>query len=345
MSAIEPRGSSPARQPADRRACLLLLAAVFAGGLPSCSTSDREPVEGIEQIHEADGATLTLKLDRRTLTTVDSLLLTLEVEASESDQVAFPNPTSSFGEFKSAHDEPAAARLGQDGRVTHSHRYTLEPFLPGEFELPSLAVVLNGSSEIKTRPAAVTVTSVLDDPENAELRDIGDPVDVPAPWWWWALGVFAIAAAVAGYLWWRKRKQEGEPPPPPPPPHETALAALQALLAEGLPSKGRIKPFYSRLSDLLRRYIEDQFGLRAPEQTTEEFLEAMRHSHAIEHAHKNLLKEFLHHADMVKFAELTPEPQDAEHAADSARRFIEQTIPKSEPLEETAAGGGDRLLF
>ena len=83
--------------------------------------------------------------------------------------------------------------------------------------------------------------------------------------------------------------------------------------------------------------MEDRFGLRAPEQTTEEFLEAMRDSYAIERAHKDLLKEFLRHADMVKFAELTPGPADAERAADSARRFIEQTIAETDPLQATAA--------
>ena len=327
MSAVGPRG---------RRACRPLAAAALASCLLNCSTAEREPVAGIEQVHEADGATLTLTLDRRALSTADSLLLTLEVEAAESDRVAFPNPAAGFGEFESASDASAPARLGADGRVTRGHRYELEPFLPGEFEIPALTVVLNGSTEIETDPVKVTVNSVLDDPENAELRDIGGPVDVPAPWWWWVLGGAAVAAAVAGYLLWRKRKREAAAPPPPPP-HETALAALRALLAEDLPAKGIFKPFYRRLSGLLRRYMEDRFGLRAPEQTTEEFLEAMRDSYAIERAHKDLLKEFLRHADMVKFAELTPGPADAERAADSARRFIEQTIAETDPLQATAA--------
>ncbi len=326
---------------ARRRRWRRLAAAALAVCLLHCSTAEREPVEGIEQIHEADGVTLTLTLDRRELTTVDNLLLTLEVEAAESDRVAFPNPAAGFGEFESAGDRPAAARLGADGRVTRGHIYEIEPFLPGEFEIPALTVVLNGSTEIETDPLTVTVTSVLDDPENAELRDIGGPVDISAPWWWWALGGLAAAAVVGGYLWYRKRRREATAPSPPLP-HETALAALRALLAEDLPSKGVFKPFYRRLSGLLRRYIEDRFGLRAPEQTTEEFLEAMRDSYAIERVHKALLQEFLRHADMVKFAELTPEPEDAERMADSARRFIEQTIPQPDPLQATAAARAEK---
>lgn len=320
-----------------RRARRLLPAAALVLCAAGCAPADREPAATVEQVREADGATLRLTLDRRELTTVETLLLTLEVEAAESDRVAFPNPAANFGEFEAAGDRPAAARLGEDGRVTRGHSYTLEPFLPGEFDVPSLTVTLNGSTEIATDPVTVTVTSVLDDPESADLRDIGGPVDVPAPWWWWALGgLTAAAAAAMGYFLWRKRKRKAAAPPPLP--HETALAAMRALLAENLPAQGVVKPFYRRLSSILRRYIEDRFGLRAPEQTTEEFLEAMRGSHAVERAHKDLLQEFLHHADMVKFAELTPEPADAERMADSARRFIEQTIPQTEPEREKSAG-------
>ena len=320
-----------------RRLRRLLPAAALALCLAGCSTADHEPAAAVEQVREAEGATLRLTLDRRELTTVETLLLTLEVEAAEADRVAFPNPSAGFGEFQAAGDRPAAARLGADGRVTRGHSYTLEPFLPGDVDIPSLAVVLNGSTEIETDPVTVTVTSVLDAPENAALRDIGGPMDVPVPWWWWALGAAAAAtAATAGYFLWKKRKCK--PGAPPPLPHETALAAMRALLAENLPAQGIVKPFYRRLSNILRRYIEDRFGLRAPEQTTEEFLEAMRGSHAVERVHKALLQEFLRRADMVKFAEWTPEPEDAERMADSARRFIEQTIPRTGPEREKSAG-------
>ena len=133
-----------------RRLRRLLPAAALALCLAGCSTADHEPAAAVEQVREAEGATLRLTLDRRELTTVETLLLTLEVEAAEADRVAFPNPSAGFGEFQAAGDRPAAARLGADGRVTRGHSYTLEPFLPGDVDIPSLAVVLNGSTEIET---------------------------------------------------------------------------------------------------------------------------------------------------------------------------------------------------
>ena len=67
----------------------LLAALALALCLSACAATEETPFEGVEQIHEAEGATLTLTLDRLTLTTVDSLILTLEVEAAESDEIEF----------------------------------------------------------------------------------------------------------------------------------------------------------------------------------------------------------------------------------------------------------------
>ena len=60
---------------------------------------------------------------------------------------------------------------------------------------------------------------------------------------------------------------------------------------------------------MLRHYIEDRFGLRAPEQTTEEFLAELRQKHVFGERQKDLLRAFLEHCDLVKFAELQTEPR------------------------------------
>ena len=59
-------------------------------------------------------------------------------------------------------------------------------------------------------------------------------------------------------------------------PEEIAQAALALLLAENLPGRGLVKEFYLRLTGIVRQYVEDTTGIRAPEQTTEEFLRDMR---------------------------------------------------------------------
>ena len=321
--------------PVPRRLALVACVAVGA-----CATSDEEPANpepAVLRVTESGGARLTLALDRDALTTAGTATLRLEIESAESDAVEFPDSEDGFGEFAVVRDEAAGDRLLEDGRVARGREYVLQPFLPGEYELPALKVVLNGSTEVLTEPVAITVESVLDDPEDAELREIGDPVDMPVPWWWWALSGAGLAAAIAATAWWLRRRKAARRAPRVVTPHEAALAALDALLAAGLPGPEQLGAFYLRLSGIVRRYVEERFGLRAPEQTTEEFLAAMAMSPSIRGDHQRLLRGFLELADMVKFAKFAPRRGEIDASVEAARRFVRQTVP-----DELIAADKDR---
>lgn len=110
-------------------------------------------------------------------------------------------------------------------------------------------------------------------------------------------------------------------------PYEIAIQQLAALREKGLVDKGLIKEFYSEVSDILRLYIERRFMLRAPELTTEEFMDQLRNSDKLTIEYKNLLREFLSHCDMVKFAGLTPSGTDIVNTIESCEKFIEETKP------------------
>ena len=86
-----------------------------------------------------------------------------------------------------------------------------------------------------------------------------------------------------------------------------------------------MEPFYVELSAIVRRYLEDRFELRAPELTTEEFLEAVAASPDITSDHQQLLRSFLRQADLVKFAHTVPGEGAVEESLRSARRFLEET--------------------
>ena len=134
------------------------------------------------------------------------------------------------------------------------------------------------------------------------------------------LGVIS-GAAVAGFFFLRRRTKA---PPPPPPPDEVAWEALRRLVALDLISKGEIERFYVLLSSILRQYIEGRFGVRAPERTTQEFLEEASRSPELGR-HRDRLKEFLELSDMVKFARYEPDPPVIQASFDTVKRFIEET--------------------
>lgn len=299
-------------------------------------TEDLEPA--VAETYEAAGGRLELTLDRSSLSTAESVVLRLAVEADEGATVTFPDSDGGFGEFAVVRDEEVSERLLAGGRVQRVREYVLQPFLPGEYELPPLTVTLNDSDSISSEALTIPVESVLPDPETADLLDIAEPLDMPAPWWWWALGTLLLAVAAGAAWWWWKRRKEKLSAPRVVPPHEIALTALEALLSEGLLAGGAVELFYLRLSDIVRHYIEDQFSLRAPEQTTEEFLAEMSRGPHIRRDHQTLLRDFLVRADMVKFAKFVPAAEETGGAVEAARLFIEQSVPTAVLSAEPESG-------
>ena len=172
-----------------------------------------------------------------------------------------------------------------------------------------------------TTPATVSPASVAND-----IRDIAPPVDIPDPlaWLWWALaGVAVIIAALLFWLWLRKRSTQA-PTIPVIPAHERARRKLE----QALDLYDQPKPFCIIVSDAVRLYLEERFGLRAPERTTEEFLTDLSRSAALIDTQKDSLKEFLSACDMVKFAKYEPQRPELEALYGSALRLIEETEPE-----------------
>ncbi len=107
--------------------------------------------------------------------------------------------------------------------------------------------------------------------------------------------------------------------------HEAAYEALEMLLARGLVEEKRYREFTAEVADILRRYIEDRFGLRAPERTTEEFLVEAGAGLDVDGERKRILADFLVHCDLVKFAALEPSADDVKRTFDTAKDFIDTT--------------------
>lgn len=153
-----------------------------------------------------------------------------------------------------------------------------------------------------------------------DIRDIKGLVPLPHGWWWLWLVLGFGAAAAAFWLW--KRRQPGASAfvAPPPTPYEVAIRELRRLREENPP----VEEFYTRLSDIVRRYLEGQMGLRAPERTTEEFLYEVSRDHSLSAEHRELLGAFLQEADLVKFAKFQPGAEDIQRALDAGEKFVEE---------------------
>jgi hypothetical protein len=157
-----------------------------------------------------------------------------------------------------------------------------------------------------------------------DIHDIKGLVSLPHDLWWLWLLLLVAAAAVMFWVWKRKRPASPIAAVPPPTPYEVAIRALQRLREENPP----VEEFYTRLSDIVRCYLEDQLGLRAPERTTEEFLYEASRDHALSTEHKELLGTFLQESDLVKFARFRPGAGDRQRAFAAAEKFVHDTQPR-----------------
>ena len=149
--------------------------------------------------------------------------------------------------------------------------------------------------------------------------------------------VRTIAAVLIGWWYWRRQRFRIAPAPPQPA-HVLALQALHRLEQQNLIGQQQIDAFYVQLSAILRRYVEWRFRLRAPEQTTEEFLAATLTSGGLLTTHRDALRTFLQHCDLVKFARHEPTADDMQRTFDSAKAFVNQTADDQVVVAADAVG-------
>ncbi|MDP0496280.1 MAG: hypothetical protein Q7Q73_08730 [Verrucomicrobiota bacterium JB024] len=111
------------------------------------------------------------------------------------------------------------------------------------------------------------------------------------------------------------------------------LSEARAILEDGQPDAD--KRFSFAVSDALRGYMERALGLRAPEQTTEEFLATARHNPQLKPSAVAVLGEFLGLCDLAKFARHAFGSDERERLLSTATSFIEK-IDLSEEVGNTA---------
>lgn len=164
---------------------------------------------------------------------------------------------------------------------------------------------------------------------STELKDIKLPVDIPSQlsWLWITLTVLALVVLIALVVVWylRKPKKQAVIEVNPLTAWEKAYARLDNLKLKKLIERPSLKPFYIELSDIIRHYLEERFSLKAPEMTTEEFLESLRTMPVLNEVQKQMLEEFLRTCDMVKFAKHQPSVQEAEKSFELIKALIGQT--------------------
>jgi len=172
------------------------------------------------------------------------------------------------------------------------------------------------------------------------IKPIKGPMKVPITFRemlpWILIGLAAVLLIVF-LIWYVKKRKKKEPifqlkPKVKLLPHELALQELEKLRVRKLWQNGRVKDYYTELTDILRIYVENRFFVPAMEQTTHEILESLIDKADTGKENLERLGTVLMTADMVKFAKARPLPGENEASLEKGIEFVHQTITKAPPI-------------
>ncbi len=323
---------------------LLIAVLSIAACKQKAQTEKKEPetVSGIHKTYDRGPAKCSIDVDKSEITIADRLNLKITVDIDENYDVELPPIGEKMAQFGIVDYHTTAPELSKKGRKLISRTYVLEPFLSGGYTIPAMKIRFGKSGEfdkdahtLETEAIPISVKSILPETlKDMKLHDIQPPVPLPQSmtiWIWTAAACGGlIIFGITGFYFYRKRRNatiiaaEHFLPA-----HEIAFADLEKLVEAKLIEKGQIKPFYHGVSNILRQYIENRFNINAPEQTTEEFLAGLESdtefSGKFPVKFQGLLKNFLKHCDLVKFAAHQPSTDDIQNTFDSCKTFILET--------------------
>lgn len=227
------------------------------------------------------------------------------------------------------------------GRREINRDILLQSFDSGTYRLNPILYVAGG----ETIPSARLVLKVMpvDVDSMKNIHDYADVADVdrrlidylPDFLVDYGLWILAVLAVLGGGTWayfryFRNRDQRKAAKVKVLPPYEKAIHDLDTLRADKLCEQGREKEYYTRLTDILRVYLHDRFGINAMEMTSTQIRHTVEQDETAR-ASKQYVAQVLEIADFVKFAKVRPLPDDNVKAFNAALQFVEDTKPAPEP--------------
>jgi len=225
-----------------------------------------------------------------------------------------------------------------DSNVIVKQQLTLMTFDTGQIQLPAVGLTYAKSFDDPDRLKAYTdpirlysTTMTVD--TTLAYKPLVEPIAAPIQMkevFPWILAVLLLALAVFGVWYWRKHRKvkvdaEGNIIRGPViPPYDKAVDDLKKLREEKMWQSGKVKEYFSSLTDIAREYIEGQFGVNAVEMTTDDILEEIKPLHFPKETYDKL-KDTMEVADLVKFAKYSASTLESDTALSSMTEFVNES--------------------
>jgi hypothetical protein len=232
---------------------------------------------------------------------------------------------------------PVIDSIINGSRLLISTKYLVTSFDSGFYQVPPYYAESKTGSGIKrfySDYSLLEVMRVRIAPADtaSKIFDIIEPYKAPVtigeilPWIFIAIVASVLIWFIYKYL---KRLRRDKTIPEiiidPDPAHIIAFRDLEKLKGEQLWQKGEVKLYYSRLTEILRQYLENRYNISSLELTTSETLEALLRTGFKKDDLYFKLRTVLTGADLVKFAKYKPEPSENEDHYQSSWEFVDLT--------------------
>ena len=292
----------------------------------------------------------TIKADSTHIEIGDHLRLHITLNTDNTKHFAvFPDFKDSIGGLEIVKKNKIDTAIFGNRKVL-SQEVVVSAYDEGSFYIspiafPYLNKELKKDDTLFTNDLLVTVKTLVVDTAQP-IKPIKPPFKIPyllSEFTWWIVGfIVAIIAIALAFYFYKKYKaskaKSPSRPKPKEPPHIWANKQLHILHENKLWQKGEIKAYYSRLSEILRLYLEYRFDYYALEATTEEIKLKISTLDIPPFAAKNLIEDLML-SDFVKFAKMNPSPDDNVQALEKAKQFIKNTIPVEEEIDKKVKTG------
>jgi len=268
--------------------------------------------------------------------------VTLTVQGAENDQIEWPQLKPRQMVVPGV--EVIASHTSIPGQTSSSGKVmtiTLTSFDGNLYHLPPFIVKVNGK-ELKSNELAMKVVEM--EVDTTQMNAFFGPKDVqdnPFQWSDWNLpfwlSVFVLVLLAVGY-WLYLRLRDNKPiithikivrrllP------HQKAMKEIEQIKADKMVTSENQKEYYTKLTDTIRKYIEERYGFSAMEMTSSEMIERLMSQG--DQQSLDELRQLFTTADLVKFAKYSTMINENDSNLVNAIDFINQTKLENQPTEE-----------
>ena len=305
---------------------------------------------GVENYAFAQQTLIDVKIDSAAILIGEQtkLHLTLTTDKDKQVQVLIPTDTLMRGVEVLERSKPDTTWI-ENNRMLVKQDVLITSFDSSLYLLPPV-LAIDGRDTILSNQVALKVSTVpvnVDKPEEfADIKDVWKPPFVWSDYYPWIIGILAVLLlmALAYYIVKRIRERKSlipfaQPEKPKLPPYEQAIKELDEIKQSKLWQQGKEKEYFTSITDTLRRYLVDRFGINAMEKTSAEILDSVKGIDEIVPAFEKL-EQVLKLADFVKFAKFRPLPDENDLSLVNAYFFVNQTKPVEIPNPEEAKDEG-----